>query len=194
MKAFPMSWSQWLTFKLFYMVRFFLIRVVKTLYSIGNPCFDLARFLVFCADEAGHREADIKAYGVYYGELTRLYASSGQNVSFTFEQVRSLFKVPPDFNINCNSRASNYLNWPSVIKPLTWPRSSSFSPKWLNKAKRWPKTSSKWVSVHDTAFHKPSKSLTNMDWIGFHVKLIHCSIVFEVSKNSKLSEFNCFRM
>lgn len=54
----------------------------------GNPLFDLARFMVFCADEAGHREADIKAYGVYYGELTRLCASNGQTVPFTFEQVR----------------------------------------------------------------------------------------------------------
>jgi aminoglycoside phosphotransferase (APT) family kinase protein len=53
----------------------------------GNPCFDLARYLVFCADEVGHRESDVKAYGVYYGELTRLYASNGQQVPFTFEQV-----------------------------------------------------------------------------------------------------------
>jgi hypothetical protein len=42
---------------------------------------------VFCADEAGHKECDVKAYGVYYGELTRLYASNGQEVPFTFEQV-----------------------------------------------------------------------------------------------------------
>ncbi|KAI6183591.1 putative oxidoreductase dhs-27 [Aphelenchoides bicaudatus] len=59
----------------------------------GNPCFDLARFLVFCADEAGHRESDVKAYGVYYGELTRLYASNGQEVPFTFEQGFELFEL-----------------------------------------------------------------------------------------------------
>lgn len=59
----------------------------------GNPLFDLARFLVFCADEAGHREADIKAYGVYYGELTRLNAMNGKEVPFTFEQGYELFEL-----------------------------------------------------------------------------------------------------
>jgi hypothetical protein len=43
--------------------------------------------LVFCADESGHKEADVKAYGVYYAELTKLYGSKGQDVPFTFEQV-----------------------------------------------------------------------------------------------------------
>ncbi|KAI6206574.1 putative oxidoreductase dhs-27 [Aphelenchoides besseyi] len=59
----------------------------------GNPCFDLARFLVFCADEVGHREADIKAYGIYYGELTRLYTKAGKEVPFTFEQGFELFEL-----------------------------------------------------------------------------------------------------
>jgi hypothetical protein len=49
--------------------------------------------LVFCADEKGHREADVKAYGIYYGELIRLYAKQGREVPFTFEQGYELFEL-----------------------------------------------------------------------------------------------------
>lgn len=67
----------------------FYIKTTNIYLFSGNPAFDMARVMCFCADGEVRRELETYIFDLYYENLTKYMAEKGKKPEYTVEQVKN---------------------------------------------------------------------------------------------------------